>query len=425
VPSIPRDKSLDSAIALLREGNTFISQRCMEYQTDIFETRLLFKKTFCMTGEDAAREFYREGRFTRNKAIPPSVLRLLQDKGSVATLDDEHHHQRKKMFMSLMRPEAIASLCDLTEKHWHSAVEKWQHQDGVKFFDQVQKIIFKAVCEWCGISLRDVDVAQRTREIGVMIDGAGAIGPRNWRGTLLRQQCEAWLRELVVDVRAGRLTPDKDSALLVFSWHEEVDESSSDGQRKLLDKKVVAVELLNILRPTVAVARYVLFAALALYRFPECKKKLLQKQADYNEFFVQEVRRYFPFFPFIGGIVREGFEWNGFFFPAGVRGMLDVYGTTHDSRIWKEPHSFEPERFRDWESNAYSFIPQGGGDYIANHRCAGEKITIEMMKRFVHLLVDDIDYDVVDQDYEIDLSRMPALPKNDLLLRNVVNKSAR
>ena len=423
MPLIPRDKSLDSAIALLREGNTFISRRCREYETDIFETRLLFKKTFCISGEEAAREFYREGRFTRNKAIPPSVLRLLQDKGSVATLDDEWHHQRKHMFMSLMTPAAIDKLCDVTERHWHNTVEKWQGQGQVNFFDQVQEIIFKAVCEWSGISLRDTDVEQRTREIAVMIDGAGAVGPRNWRGTLLRRRCEAWLRELVVEVRAGKLKPGNETALFRFSWHEESDKSSGDGKLKLLDKKVVAVELLNILRPTVAVARYVLFSAIALYKFPDCRKKLAQKHAGYSEYFAQEVRRFFPFFPFIGGILREDFDWKGCHFSAGVRVMLDVYGTTHDPRIWQDPNSFEPERFRDWKPTAYSFIPQGGGDYIANHRCAGEKITIELMKRFVDLLVHDIDYEVVEQDYEIDLTRMPALPNTNFLLRNVRKKS--
>lgn len=422
MPLIPREKSLDSAIALLREGNTFISRRCRESKTDIFQTRLLFKKTFCITGEKAAREFYKEGRFTRNKAIPPSVLRLLQDKGSVATLDDGQHHQRKKMFMSLMAPVAIETLCDLTDKYWHEAVKKWQTMEQVNFFDQVQEIIFKAVCEWSGISVRDIDVAQHTREIATMIDGAGTIGPRNWRGTLLRRRCEAWLVELVVEVRAGRLNPDKETALFKFCWHEEGDSSANDGKLTLLDKKVVAVELLNILRPTVAVARYVLFSALALYNYPNCREKIAQNQPDYDEYFVQEVRRFFPFFPFIGGIVREPFEWQGCHFSAGVRVMLDVYGTTHDPRIWSNPELFEPERFQNWRPNAFSFIPQGGGDYIANHRCAGEQITIELMKKFVDLLIHDIDYEVVEQDYEIDLTRMPALPKSTFLLHNIRSK---
>ncbi len=44
-------------------------------------------------------------------------------------------------------------------------------------------------------------------------------------------------------------------------WHR-------DPYGNLLDPGVAAVELINILRPTVAVARYVAFAAVALHEFP-------------------------------------------------------------------------------------------------------------------------------------------------------------
>src|SRR5690606_8461624 len=108
--------------------------------------------------------------------------------------------QRKQMFMSLMKPASIEEICDLAERHWHEAAKNWQELQQVNFFDQLQEILFKAICEWSGIPLSDVDVTQRTREIALMIDGAGSVGPRNWRGAFHRQRSEAWLRELVVEV---------------------------------------------------------------------------------------------------------------------------------------------------------------------------------------------------------------------------------
>src|SRR3546814_10231988 len=64
-------------------------------------------------------------------------------------------------------------------------------------------------------------------------------------------------------------------------------------------------------RPTVAIARYVIFAALALHRRPDCRERLIAGSDAEREAFVQEVRRFFPFFPFVGGRVREGFDWRG------------------------------------------------------------------------------------------------------------------
>jgi cytochrome P450 len=107
--SIPRDRQLDSTLALLSEGYTFISKRCRLYGSDIFETRLMLRKAICMMGEEAASEFYHADRFTRVGAMPKTALRLLQDTGGVALLDGQAHQWRKQMFMSLMTPGGKAT----------------------------------------------------------------------------------------------------------------------------------------------------------------------------------------------------------------------------------------------------------------------------------------------------------------------------
>jgi fatty-acid peroxygenase len=79
-----------------------------------------------------------------------------------------------------------------------------------------------------------------------------------------------------------------------------------------------------------------------------------------------------------------------------------------------------PERFRHWNESSFNFIPQGGGDYDTSHRCAGEWITIELMKTIVRLLTTGMRYDVPEQDLRIALSRMPAIPASGFLINNVM-----
>ena len=105
------------------------------------------------------------------------------------------------------------------------------------------------------------------------------------------------------------------------------------------------MELLNILRPTVAVAVFIVFAAHALHGFPACRPKL-QTGDEYPELFVQEIRRLYPFFPAVMARTRHNFEWNGYRFPRGRRVMLDLYGTNRDARAWDAPEEFRPDRFR-------------------------------------------------------------------------------
>ena len=407
-----RALSTDSTLALLSEGYAFIPKRCARHGSDVFETRLMLTKAVCMTGEEAARIFYEPGRFTRKGALPQTTLRLLQDRGSVQVMDGEAHRHRKLMFMSLMSPADIRRLADIMTDHWLDKVGKWEGVGNVVFFHEAEEILCRAACGWAGVPLSDSEAGQRTREFSAMIEGAGTVGPRNWRGLVLRQKTERWIRDVVRKVRAGELRVEEGSAAHVVAWHRD-----PDG--KLLGTGVAAVELINVLRPVVAVARYVTFAALALHEHPECRRELRDGDDDHLELFVQEVRRFYPFFPLVGGRVLREFDWRRRHFAKGAWVLLDLHGTNHDPRIWGDPEAFRPERFRGWDVGAFSFVPQGGGDHYNGHRCAGERVTIELMKRAVRLLTESMSYEVPEQDLRIDLSRMPTLPKSGFVISNV------
>ena len=77
--------------------------------------------------------------------------------------------------------------------------------------------------------------------------------------------------------------------------------------------------LLNLLRPTVAVARFIVFAALALHAHPTWASRLREDcEGSLALAFAQEVRHFYPFFPVIGGRARSAFEFQGFgFAPTG------------------------------------------------------------------------------------------------------------
>jgi len=59
--SVPKEPVLDSALALLREGNDFIFSRCRKYHSDIFQTRLLGKKQFVFRAARRRRNFIKKG----------------------------------------------------------------------------------------------------------------------------------------------------------------------------------------------------------------------------------------------------------------------------------------------------------------------------------------------------------------------------
>ena len=313
--------------------------------------------------------------------------------------------------MSLMTPESIRALGDLFVERWRARLPAWERMDRVVLVGEVQALLCRTVCAWSGIPLTEAEAEARTRELAAMFEGAGAVGPRNWRGLMLRARTERWARGLVEQVRSGALAVPEDCALAVVARH-------TDLNGELLTAKTAAVELINVLRPTVAVERFITFAALALHDHPECREPLRTDDA-YPEMFVQEVRRFYPFFPLVAGRVLNGFDWRGHRFAEGTWVILDLHGTNHDPRSWEEPERFRPERFRGRPPSPFNPIPQGGGDFHDDHRCAGEWATIELMKRAVRLLTTAMHYEVPEQDLTIDRSRMPAIPNSRFVITGV------
>lgn len=113
------------------------------------------------------------------------------------------------------------------------------------------------------------------------------------------------------------------------------------------------------------------------------------------------------------------FDWRGHRFAEGAWVILDLHGTDHDPRLWKDPDRFRPDRFRQRDDSPYDLIPQGGGDHHLNHRCPGEWATIELMTRAVRLLTAAMTYAVSAQDLTIDSARMPAVPKSRFVIAGV------
>lgn len=409
----PYTPGFDSTIVLLRDGYSFGLTNYRRLQSDIFETRLLLQKTICMRGEEAAKVFYDNERFCRNGAMPARVQKTLLGQGGVQGLDDAAHRHRKHMFVALlMTPERIAQLADGTVAQWRLAAARWSHRDRIVLFPEVQEILCRAVCTWSGVPLRDAETRERAHDFGAMIDGGGGVGPRYWRGKQARKRTEQWIAAMVAQVRSRQLDAGEETALHVIAHHRGL-----NGD--LLDSRVAAVELINVLRPTVAIAQFVTFGALALHEHPQCRDRIIDDETGYIELFVQEVRRFYPFFPFVAARVRNGFDWKGYRFPQGRRVMLDLYGTNHDPRLWERPHEFLPERFRHWNRSAFNFIPHGGGDHHAHHRCPGEDITIALMEVAMRFLAKELTYRIPKQNLRISMSRIPTLPHSGFVMEKV------
>src|SRR5690625_3634473 len=365
---IPKDTTLDSSLQLLLEGYRFISNRRRKFQSDIFEVTLMGQKAICISGPEAAEVFYDETNFKRHGAPPKRIKKSIFGEGGVQTLDDEAHRKRKTMFMSLFTENHINELKELTTNDWNAVQDRWKTVEEVNLFEETKQVMCKIACKWAGVPLKETEVENRANDLWALVDAFGAVGRRHWRGRLARKRCDRWIGDVIHQVRMHGLELDEETPLYKIAWH-------TDLNNDYLDEKTAAVEVINIIRPIVAISLYVLFGALALHRHPKERERVKEGGTEYARIFTQEIRRFYPFTPFVGARVRKEFHWAGHRFTPNRLVLLDVYGMNHDHRLWDSPSEFKPERFKNAKLNEYDFIPQGGGEFIKNHRCGGELVT--------------------------------------------------
>ena len=361
-------------------------------------------------GPDAARFLYDEDHVRRSHAIPEPVQGTLFGKGAVHTLDGEAHRTRKAMFVGLlMDDDRVAALVDAATAAWDTAVPGWARRGEVVLLDEAAGVITRAVCGWAGVPLADDEVPSVARDLTAMVDGFATAGPRHWRARRARGRREAWVARLVEDVRSGAATVPDGSVVDVVARHRD-----ADGER--LDPHTAAVEVINVVRPTVAISWFLAFSGHALARWPQYRERLASGEPKFAEAWAHEVRRFYPFAPFIGGRAPREVEWDGERVPKHSMVLLDLYGQDHDPELWGDPYAFRPERFLGREIGAFELVPQGAGDPRTNHRCPGEQVTVAVLAALAVRLA-RLEADVPPQDLSISLRRIPARPASGVVLR--------
>jgi fatty-acid peroxygenase len=408
---VPRDKGIDRTLSVLKDGYEFIQKRVQNHHLDVYETKVLGQKVALLSGMEGARLFYDNERMKRSGAMPSHILKSLFGEGGVQGLDGKVHEHRKLLFMNLMTTERLQDLHTITTNLWQQFACKWEHKRKIVLFDEVLILLTRAGCEWAGVPLSEKEVRKRAKELNLLIEGASKVGPKYLASVSARKRLEKWLIRTIEEVRAGNIKAVEGKALYEIATH-------IDFQGERLHSKTAAVELLNIIRPLVAVSRYIVFGACAMEEITDSKKNI-RNSTEYLGNFIQEVRRFYPFFPFLVAKAKKDFIWQGYTFNEDQLVMLDLYGTNHDPRIWENPNEFNPDRFNYYKGSKYDLIPQGGGDHYKNHRCPGEWPTIEVMNASYKFLANSLSYSVPKQDLSYSLREIPSLPKSGFVMTTI------
>lgn len=92
-------------------------------------------------------------------------------------------------------------------------------------------------------------------------------------------------------------------------------------------------------------------------------------QLEFLKMVVKETLRMHPPAPLLlPRECREHCEINGYDIPAKTKMFVNGWTINRDHRYWKDPETFDPERFRDstadFRGNSFEYIPFGAGRRI-------------------------------------------------------------
>lgn len=401
----------DRTASLVRAG--YRISGCLRARTSGPFTLLrpLVRHPLVVRGQEGVDLFYDTERVVRRAATPDPVALTIFGRGAVHTLDDAAHRHRKQLFLEVTAAGRVADLRGRVARKWSRELEGWVRQGSGTVLPSAVAVFGEAVQEWAGAADSPAVMARRSQDLALITDGFATLSPAWLRARRARRRADGWATRLIAEVRQGRRTPERHSAAWVMAHATDL-----DGH--LLPVGTAAVELLNVLRPTVAVSYYAAFATLALEANPDLADRCATGEPEAVEKFCHEVRRMSPFVPLLAGRTRCPFTWQGQEVDEGEAVFLDVHGTDNDPDAWVDASTFDPERFRADAVQRVDFIPQGGGSVEAGHRCPGEGIAMALLRTVVPTLA-RLDWSIHPADRVYSLRRVPARPVGGVRLLDV------
>jgi cytochrome P450 len=198
-------------------------------------------------------------------------------------------------------------------------------------------------------------------------------------------------------IKERKKLEDKGDDLLGMLLETEYEDGSRMSNQQLLDESIILLVAGN---KTSAVTMAWLFYLLAIN--PEIETKVLEsinetlgnetpsleslRSLTYPLQVLEETLRMYPVVWLVDREPVEDDEFSGIKIKKGEDIAAFIYGLHHNSKYWKDPETFDPERFNSEnkkEHVPYSYLPFGGGPRV----CIGKNFAIMEMQFMLAMLI--------------------------------------
>lgn len=384
--------------------NPKFSQQRIRKHGSIFKTRLFGSPFIFVSGQDALK-FVLTNENNYFIAFPPPSTRELLGQLSISNQIGSIHQNRRRLLAQAFAPRLLQSysprMMDITEKY----LSKWESLQKITWYKELRKYTFDVACQFL-LGLDDAYQGNFGTQFEAWGKGLFSVPIRlRWtnfgKGMIGREELLNQIETIINNNECF----NSDCALARLI-------SAKDEEGNSLELEEIKHQILLLLfagHETLTSALTTL--CLMLAQHPEvlarCKKEQndlgnpknlnqdILKEMIYLDKVLFEVLRHVP--PVGIGFRKciKDCDFAGFMFPQGWSVFYLVAETQHDSSLYPDPYTFNPDRFTSDQMQdtvkTFAYTPFAGG----MRECIGKEFAKLEMKIFAARLIQDYKWEIL------------------------------
>ncbi|KAH8973426.1 hypothetical protein BDL97_01G047600 [Sphagnum fallax] len=396
----------------------------------VFKTNLLFSPAVSLDAPEGNKFlFSNEDKLVQNSW--PSSMKKLLGCGSLTTQTGKKHKLARHALTSFLGPEGLKNFMPrmhkITKAH---LAEFWEGKDEIMAGTQLKRFTLSLAIDLFVSKTEGPEFHSLTHDIRTFLTGMVQL-PLDFPGTMYHKarlaresilhtfdkimSCRHKALEEEEEEEEGKISTHHDLLSALMSAHDDRGHPITNEEIKDNILLVLSAGLDSTSSALGVVLKY-------LFLNPHCLQEVIKEQREieaakvgallswddtrkmkYTWQVIQETMRIQPIAQMGNRLAIKEFEYGGFTIPKGWKLFWHV-GRSHMSpTFFPNPKSFNPSRFEGQGPQPFTYVPFGGGP----HMCPGIEFARTQMVVFLHYLVLNYEWTMVDPNEKIAMDPFP------------------